>query len=47
MKPKEKLFKTIDRIQELKNKFSLSEIEELELRNLEVIKMQQWSDWKD
>ena len=47
MNAKEKLFKTMDRIDELKNKISLSEIEELELRNLEVIKMQQWSDWKD
>ena len=45
--PKEKLFKTMDRIDELKNKISLSEKEELELRNLEVIKMKQWSDWKD
>ena len=25
----------------------ISESEELELRNLEVIKMQQWSEWKD
>ena len=47
--PKEKLFKTINRIDELKKiPFDfISESEELELRNLEVIKMQQWSDWKD
>jgi hypothetical protein len=48
MTPKEKLFKTMDRIDELKNTpFELSESEKLELRNLQVIKMQQWSDWKD
>ena len=48
MTPKEKLFKTMDRIEELKNSpFELSEKEELELRNLEVLKMEQWSDWKD
>ena len=46
---KEKLFKTVDRIDELKKIPSdlISESEELELRNLEVIKMQQWSEWKD
>jgi len=47
MNAKEKLFKTIYRIDELKKKISLSESEELELRNLEVVKMQQWSEWKD
>ena len=45
----EKLFKTMDRIDELKKIPSdlISESEELELRNLEVIKMQQWSECKD
>ena len=49
MNAKEKLFKTVDRIDELKKIPSdlISESEELELRNLEVIKMQQWSEWKD
>jgi hypothetical protein len=48
MTPKQKLFKTMDRIDELKKMpFELSESEQLELRNLEVIKMQQYSDWKD
>ena len=49
MNAKEKLFKTVDRIDELKKIPSdlISESEELELRNLEVIKMQQWSECKD
>ena len=49
MNAKEKLFKIVDRIDELKKIQSdlISESEELELRNLEVIKMQQWSEWKD
>lgn len=49
MNAKEKLFKIVDRIDELKKIPSdlISENEELELRNLEVIKMQQWSEWKD
>ena len=49
MNAKEKLFKTVYRIDELKKIPSdlISESEELELRNLEVIKMQQWSEWKD
>lgn len=47
---KEKLFKTMDRIEELKTTLSmvgLNNDEVLELENLEVRKMQQWSDWKD
>ena len=49
MNAKEKLFKIVDRIEELKKIPSdlISESEELELRNLEVIKMQQWFEWKD
>lgn len=49
MDAKEKFFKTIDRIEELKNIPAdfMSEKEELELRNLEVLKMQYWSEWKD
>ena len=48
MTPKEKLFKTMDRIDELKKShIELSEAEQIELRHLEVIKMEQWSDWKD
>ena len=49
MEAKEKLFKTIDRIEELKKiplEF-MSKEEDLELRNLEVLKMQYYSDWKD
>lgn len=37
MTPKEKLFKTMDRIDVLKKQIFLSEQEELELRNLEAI----------
>ena len=49
MDAKEKLFKTMDRIEELKKIPSdfMSEKEDLELRNLEVLKMQYYSDWKD
>lgn len=48
MDAKEKLFKTMERIDELRNVlFGLTEEEELELRNLEVFKMQYYSDWKD
>ena len=47
MTPKEKLFKTLDRIEELKLLLVLSEDEKIELRHLEAIKMQQWSNWKD
>lgn len=49
MDAKEKLFKTIDRIEELKKipAIFMSEEEALELRNLEVLKMQYYSDWKD
>lgn len=49
MDAKEKLFKTMDRIEELKKiptEF-MSKEEDLELRNLEVLKMKYWSDWKD
>lgn len=48
---KEKLFKATDRITELKllrDLFGeLSEEQDLELRNLEVKKMQYYSEWKD
>lgn len=44
---KEKLFKTMDRIEQIKSNPFRSEKEDLELEHLEVIKMQQWSDWKD
>lgn len=49
MDAKENLFKTMDRIEELKKIPAdfMSEKEELELSNLEVLKMQYWSDWKD
>ena len=48
MTAKEKLFKTMDRIDYLKSKLmDLTEDEELELRNLEVKQMQYWSEWKD
>ena len=49
MDAKEKLFKVMDRIEELKNIPSdlMSEKEEFELRNLEVLKMDYWSEWKD
>lgn len=49
MDAKEKLFKTMDRIDELKNIPSdfMSKEEDLELRNLEVLKMKYYSDWKD
>lgn len=45
--PKERLFKIMDRIDEIKNKFSLSNEEKLELENLEILKMSAWSAWKD
>ena len=47
---KKKLFACIDRIEELKNLTAfgkLTDEEDLELRNLEVKKMQYYSDWKD
>lgn len=44
MTAKEELFKTLDRIEELKLLLVLSEDEKIELRHLEVIKMQQWSN---
>lgn len=49
MDAKEKLFKTMDRIEELKTipAVFMSEEEELELRNLEVLKMKYYSEWKD
>ena len=49
MTQKEELFKTIDRIEELKKLPCdfISESEKLELRSLEVIQMHQWSEWKD
>jgi len=48
MTPKERLFKTMDRIDKLKSKImDLTDSEELELRNLEVKLMQYWSEWKD
>ena len=45
--PKERLFKIMDRIQELKTPFELNSAEKLELENLEVLKMNAWSAWKD
>lgn len=49
MTPKEKLFKIMDRIKEIKSLPSIFLTQELqfELRNLEVKKMQAYSDWKD
>ena len=49
MEAKEKLFKVMDRIDELKKIPSemFSEEDSLELRNLEVEKMNLWSEWKD
>lgn len=49
MDAKEKLFKTMERIEELKNipAIFMSQEEDLELRNLEVLKMKYYSDWKD
>ena len=48
MTSKEKLFKTMDKIEQIKNiPIALTENEQLELRNLEVKKMQYWSEWKD
>jgi len=49
MEAKEKLFKTMDRIEELKKIpiYFMSEEEDLELRNLEVLKMKYYSEWKD
>ena len=47
---KDQLFNVLDRILALKTKAilsNLSDSEELELRNLEVKKMQLWSEWKD
>ena len=48
---KDKLFKIIDRMEELKTTRALcgglSQDEEFELRNLEIQQMQAWSDWKD
>lgn len=44
---KERLFKIMDDIEYLKKKGELSFEEELTLRNLEVQKMDAWSDWKD
>lgn len=47
-KAKQELFKIIDRIEEIKNTpIELTDKEELELRTLEVKKMQLYSDWKD
>lgn len=48
--PKEKLFATMDRIEELKkvpSMIGLSRDEEIELANLEEAKMNYWSEWKD
>ena len=49
MNAKEKLFKTMDRIDELKKipAIFMTPEEDLELRNLEVLKMQYYSDWND
>tara|TARA_R110002124_G_scaffold215409_1_gene381359 strand:+ start:68 stop:214 length:147 start_codon:yes stop_codon:yes gene_type:complete len=48
MKAKEKLFKVMDRIDELKsNLLDLNNEEQNELENLEVKKMEYWSEWKD
>lgn len=47
MSSKEELFKVMDRIDELKNLLQMTQTEEFELRNLEVRKMQLYSDWKD
>lgn len=48
MTAKEKLFKAMDRIDELKSKLqNLTDKELNELDNLEVKKMQYWSEWKD
>lgn len=47
MTPKEKLFEIVDRIEEIKSTPSLTDELQFELRNLEVQKMQAYSDWKD
>lgn len=48
--PKEKCFAAIDRIEEIKKLdsiFGSTHESEIELANLEVLKMQSYSDWKD
>lgn len=49
MEAKEKLFKVIDKIKDLKSipESLITDNDKLELENLEVKKMQLWSDWKD
>lgn len=44
---KEKLFKIVNQIEEIKSKPFISESDELLLRNLEIQKWQAYSDWKD
>lgn len=48
MTAKEKLYKTMERIDELKSSLmDLTPNEENELKNLEVRAMHYWSEWKD
>ena len=47
-KAKEKLFKTIERIEQINNTpFLISENKKKELENLHELKMIYWSEWKD
>lgn len=48
--PKQKLFSCMYRITQLidiKSLFGLTDSEELELKNLETLKMNAYSEWKD
>ena len=48
MTAKEKLYKTMDRIDELKSGIlDLTIEEEAELKHLEIMKDKYWSEWKD